>query len=186
MTLALRVLGLDGSRWRHVGPASFFNAVVYAVGASVVLALNRFGGLVVDTPRAFTRTTLVGVYGWLGLSLGIWLIATQGRALRAGTSSMTEHRTPLLTTISVGLAHLPILILDVVIFVAAGLFRVFGPGYIAAVFVFGFWFPALLVASTRYMYQLRLRHAAGIVVIPYLIWLATAGRHLLGQVQHLL
>ncbi|MFQ5556827.1 MAG: hypothetical protein ACE5GB_04880 [Acidimicrobiales bacterium] len=186
VTSTLRVLGLDRGRWARVGPAAFWPAAALAVGASALLALNRFGGLVVETPRAFARMTLVGVYGWLGLTLTVWLIGSRGRAQRDHDDPPWWSGSLQITLVAVGLAHLPLLVLGGVVLVSAGLFRILGPGLIVAIFVLSFWFPAALVTAARHTHRLSLRRAAAVVGMPYLLWLALVGRHLLGQIQHLL
>ncbi len=86
----------------------------------------------------------------------------------------------------VGFAHAAVLLLAVVILVAAGALQLFGLGQIVAVVVLGFWFPALLVAATSSLFDLDPPVGVAVVALPYAIWLATVGRHLLEQVQHLL
>lgn len=182
----LRVLGLDDTKWTRVGPASLSSALALAVAASVVMALNRFGGQLIDAPRSFVRLTLVGVWGWVGLAFAVWLIATPMpvSADQAGdppSSGSFRH-----TLAAVGFAHTPLLVLGLVIFVAAGLLQTLGPGLVVAVFVVGFWFPAVLTIATRHTHDLNPVRAASVVAVPYLMWLLVIGRHLLGQVQHLL
>jgi len=186
MMAATRSLGLDEARRSYVGPASLGSAVIRVVAASLLFALSRFGGLVIDSPRAFTRMTLVGVYGWIGLTAGVWLGAAVLNSV-TGQPDDAAQPVPLQHSSSaIGLAHMPLVILGVVIFAAGGLFELLGPGLVAAVFVLGFWFPAGLVVATRSAYQLSLARAAGVLALPYLVWLVIVGRHLMTQVQHLL
>jgi len=186
MMVATRSLGLDEARWSYVGPASLGSAAIRVVAASLLFALSRFGGLVLDSPRAFTRMTLVGVYGWLGLTAGVWLGVAVLGAVTGATNNAAQPPSLQHSGSAVGLAHMPLLILGVVIFAAGGLFEILGPGLVAAAFVLGFWFPAALVAATRSAYQLSLTRAAAVLALPYLLWLAIVGRHLMTQVQHLL
>jgi hypothetical protein len=178
-------LGLDRDRWVRLNRISLWTAMALVVAASVVLAWSRFGGVAVDAPQAFLRMVLVGVWGWLGLGAAIWLIV---RLARRSTRHAGQGRpAPLERTLAlVGFAHAPVLLLAVVILVAAGALQVFGLGQIVAVVVLGFWFPALLVAASSYLFDLGPLIGVAVVALPYGVWLATVGRHLLQQVQHLL
>jgi hypothetical protein len=83
------------------------------VGAGI-LALTRLGGLVVDAPRAVLRLMLVGVWGWVGLSVAIWLTIT-------ATSGSAGARPGLVHTLAIaGIAHAPVVALGMVVFVSAG------------------------------------------------------------------
>lgn len=186
MTFVAYALGLDRDRWVRLGRVSVWPAMVLVVAASVVLAWSRFGGLAVDAPRAFLRMVLVGVWGWLGLGSAIWLAA---RLLRsAGRLAGSGRSTPRLerTLAVVGFAHAPVLLLGVVIVIGAGALQLFGVGQVVAVVVFGFWFPALLVAAASHSFDLDPLRAIGVVSVPYALWLPFVGRHLLERVQHLL
>lgn len=177
---AVRVLGLDAVRWRRVGPGRLLGAGGLAVGASGLFALNRFGGVAVDEPRAFLRMALVGVWGWLGLGTVIWLIEVATRRLTA------DGDTLLRTVNIVGVAHGPVLTFGLIVLVSAGMLDFLGPGLIAAWFVFGAWFPAQLVVGVRQSTGSGLRAAMATAGVPYLLWLHFIGRHLLDRVQHLL
>ncbi|MDH4279359.1 MAG: hypothetical protein OEW83_14910 [Acidimicrobiia bacterium] len=85
-----------------------------------------------------------------------------------------------------GLAHLPLLVLGIVVFASVGLFDIVGPGLVVAVFVAGFWFPAGLVMAVAHVHRLSLIRAALVVALPYLFWLMTVGRHFHDRIQHLL
>ena len=185
MTFLSYALGLDRERWARLAAASLWPAMVLVLAASVVMAWSRFGGVAVDAPRAFLRMVLVGVWGWLGLAAAIWLIV---RLERRTTGLTGEGRpAPLERAIAVvGFAHAPLLLLAVVILVAAGALQIFGLGQIVAVVVLGFWFPALLVAASSHLFDLDPLTGVLVVALPYGIWLATVGRYLLQQVQHLL
>ena len=84
-----------------------------------------------------------------------------------------------------GLAHRPLVALAVLIQVLA-LFDPAGDiGGIAALVVFGFWMPAMLVSAVVWAYDQTLVRAITLAAIPYVLWLATAGRYLFIQVGHL-
>lgn len=116
VTSARRLLGIDDARWARVGPTSAWPAIAIAVAASVLMALNRFGGALVDAPRSFARLTLIGVWGWLGLGIMVWLFAAliTGHAPATTPGASLQH-----TLVVVGLAHTPLLLLGLAIFVAA-------------------------------------------------------------------
>ena len=181
---AQRALRLDEGRWRDVGPASFWPALGIATVASFAWSLNRFGGALVDEPRSFVRLGLLGIYGWIGLAVAIWAIA----AVVADDARALDEKPPsvLHSVAVVGLAHMPVVGLGGVVFIAANLAQVLGPGYVAAVFVLGLWFPAVLVAAAHHSFRLSIGRAALAALIPYLLWLLAIGSHLLGRIQHLL
>jgi len=185
VTFVSYALGLDRGRWVRLNRVSLWPAMALVVVASVVMAWSRFGGVALDAPRAFLRMVLVGVWGWLGLGAAIWLIAKLVRS-SAGLADQSRPAPIERTVALVGFAHAPVLLLAVVILVAAGALQVFGLGQIVAVVVLGFWFPALLVAASSSLFDLDPLIGVAVVALPYGIWLATVGRHLLQQVQHLL
>ena len=157
MTFASYALGLDRGRWVRLNRVSLWPAMALVVAAPVVMAWSRFGGVAVDAPRAFLRMVLVGVWGWLGLGAAIWLIA---KLVRSSTGLANQSRpAPIERTVAlVGFAHAPVLLLAVVI----------------------------LVAASSYLFDLGPLIGVAVVALPYGVWLATVGRHLLQQVQHLL
>ncbi len=175
--------GLHPQRWRTITPQMFFVGAFTVFGASVVLAFNRFGGLVFNSPQQFAQMLLFGIWGWLFLGTGIWVA---GRIVVDKVSSNADQPSLVKTLTTVGFAHRPVLILGAVLFISAGLLQVTGPGLVVAVVAFGVWFPALLTLSVQHSRYIELRDALVVVVIPYAIWLAVVGRHLLGQVAHLL
>ncbi len=178
MSRVLRSLGLDSVTWDRVGPSSLWSATAIVVVASALMALNRFGGLVTDAPRPFLRLTLVGVWGWIGLAAGVSITLR-----RVPSRAPTTLRT---TFAVVGLAHVPLLALAGVIFVAAVMFQLLGPGLAMAVIVLAIWFPALLIAGVRHTSHIAVGPAAAVIAAPYGAWLLVVGRHVVGQVEHLL
>ncbi len=186
MNAVPRILGLDAVKWARVGPGSIWSALTLVTTTSFLMALNRFGGLIVDTPRSFLRLMLVGVWGWLGLAGAIWLVEGAARTIGDGRDGGVSVPSLQMAVAAVGLAHTPVLALGLVILVAAGLLEILGPGFVSAVFVFAFWFPAVLSAATSHTLRLSPVHALLVVLVPYLLWFAIIGRHLLDRVQHLL
>jgi hypothetical protein len=180
VTTAVRLLGLERSRWRRVGPESLWSAAGLVLVGAGILALTRLGGLVVDAPRAVLRLMLVGVWGWVGLSVAIWLTIT-------ATSGSAGPRPGLVHTLAIaGIAHAPVVALGVVVFVSAGVLDLLGPGMVTAWFVFAFWFPAMLVTGAAAGLHRSVPVAAASVAAPYLVWLVVVGRHVLDRIGHLL
>lgn len=158
----------------------------FAAGAATVavaaglLSLNRFGGLAGTAPRAFTRLALVVVWGWVGLCAFVWL--TDGRTWRQGSK-----RSHLVRTLdAVGRAHLSLIGLAAVLFVAAGALRLRWPGLVAAVVVFGWFFPRSIVAWAADVRGVSLARATVAVAPAYVVWVVTVGRHLQVQLGHLI
>ncbi len=161
----------------------FFVAAFTTFGASVVLAFNRFGGLFLNSPQQFVQMLLYGIWGWIVLGTALWVM---GGAVVARVGSNADQPTLVTTLTTVGFAHRPVLMFGAVLFVSTGLFQVNGPGLVAAIVAFGLWFPALLTLSVQYSRYIATREAFAVVAIPYALWLAVVGRHLIGQVAHLL
>jgi hypothetical protein len=151
-------------------------AAVNAIGAYVILAFDRFGFQAFQSPRGPTRLLLIGVYGWLGLTATIWLVARR-------RGSIVEYGTLLQY---VGYAHVPMMFVAIILQMAAVTLRWFGPGLVAGLFSLGFWFPALLVGGTRKAYDVSTSSAIGIIAAPYALWLATVAVVLFVQLAHLL
>jgi len=184
MSLRLDWLGIDQARWNRVGPQSVWSAAATVTLASTLLALNRFGGLATTEPRPFVKLALIGVWGWIGLALAVWIL---GSLLADAGGQRGSLVTSLIrTAAAVGLAHAPIIALTVVVFVAADMMQLFGPGLVTAVIVFAVWFPAWLLAGTRSALRISLPRATAAVALSYGAWLHVVGRHLLGQIVHLL
>ena len=178
-----RALGLDHERWAQLTPLSLWPAIASVVAAFVLLAFVRFGSLAADAPRAFLRLMLVGVYGWLGLGVAIWVL---GEVVRRATSPSSSVLPLHSMFAAVGLAHRPLVALGMVVLVAGGLFDLLGPGLVMAAFVAGFWFPAILVVSVAHVQSLSPIGAASVVALPYGLWLLTVGNHFHDRIQHLL
>lgn len=175
--------GLHPARWRTISAEMFFVGGFTVFGASVVLAFNRFGGLLFNSPQQFVQMLLYGIWGWLFLGTGIW---AAGRIVVARVGSNADQPTLLKALTSVGFAHRPVLVLGAVLFISTGLLQVNGPGLVVAVIALGVWFPTLLALSVQHSRYIELRDACVVVAVPYALWLAIIGRHLISQVAHLL
>lgn len=174
---------LHPQRWRSITADMFFVGAFTVFGASLVLAFNRFGGLLVNSPQRFAQLLLFGVWGWLLLGAGIWFA---GRVVVDRVGSNADQPSLVKTLTSVGFAHRPVLMLGAVLFISTGLLQITGPGLVVAVIVFGVWFPALLTLSVQHSRYIELQDALMVVVVPYVLWLLIVGRHLVNQVAHLL
>lgn len=154
------------------------SAAIVGVAAGL-LSLNRFGGLAAQAPRAFTRLGLVVVWGWIGLSLMIWMFDAAVGALRPARARFEQ------IAVDVGRAHLPLAGLAIVLFVAAGALQLRWPGLIASLIVFGWWFPAGLVGAARPDADAPIGRYLVTTLAAYALWVAAVGRHLDHQLGHL-
>lgn len=150
-------------------------AVVVIAGAA--LALSRFGGLSLTAPRAFTRLALVVVWGWIALSVAIWLLESLVRRRSLSRQGVRA------TLVSAGRAHLSLIGLGVVVFFASVALRTRWPGLLASIGVLGWWFPAALIGIPSMPDSWSRRVA--IIAPAYAGWLLTVGRHLHQQLGHL-
>lgn len=185
MNALARWLRVDDERWLGVTPRSLPTGAVVAVFAAVVIAFDRFGGASFQGFRAFTRLVLVGVWGWIGLGVGIALVGLIGS--RLVPSRVGERQPSVQVAIAgAGLAHVPVLVFGGVIFFSAGALDILGPGGVTAVVVFLVWFPATLVAATRHTNDADVAASLVMTAPVYGVWWLLAGSHLLDQVRHLL
>lgn len=181
-----RLLRLDAERWRAVDRDALWTAAAIVTVASFLLALTRFGGLVGTEPRSFVRLALVGIWGWIGLAALLW-VAGNVAVRRPPSASIGPRDTSVRRIFAVaGLAHVPVLGFAGMLFVAAMLFRLLGPGTVAAVVVFAGWLPATLLVGVRAVFGLDPSAAVAVVGVSYAAWYLTVGRYLLEQVGHLL
>ena len=186
MSATVRWQDRTSLRWDFLGPSSVWSAIAFVLVASFLMALNRFGGLAVTEPRSVLRLALVGIWGWLGLAVGIWMVAgllsraAQEPARHSASASLQ------LTLAMVGWAYLPIAALGVVVLFAAGLMQLLGPGLVVGVFVVGVALPVALATGAQQVYGLSLVRAVAVVAVPYSIWLFVVARHVFIQLRHLL
>lgn len=179
LSAAPRVLGLDRGRWSHVGSGTLTAATAWVIVASVFLALDRFGGLATSEPRSFVRLALVGVWGWLGISLVAWVVVS----FPVGRSR--AHPTPRSVLAVVGVAHVPMVWLAATLFLAAGALQLLWPGFVMAVFVLAIWFPASLFRGLQVGCGLSVGRALVATAVSYAAWSAVIGRELQAQLGHL-
>jgi hypothetical protein len=181
MNLVDRSLGPLQDRWTAVRPGSEWAGAAVVAVAWGLIALSRLGGLAVDAPRALTRLTVVGVWGWLALAVAIWMIAGCVAPVHR-----LDVRALQVTLAVVGLAHTPIIVLASVVLIAAGALRVLGPGLVVAVVSLVAVMPLALITGVDHVFGLGTRRAAATVLVPYAAWLAVIALPSLEQIEHLL
>jgi hypothetical protein len=175
-----RLLGLDREKWERVGEGSLTSAAALVVVASFLLALNRFGGLVIDEPRSFVRLVLVGVWGWIGMAVVATAVLVVSGSARGGSG-----RTLRATLAVIGAAHVPLIWASVMLFLGAGMLQLLWPGLIMVVLVFAFWFPAAVGIGLRVSCGARVGVAVAATAVSYAAWVTVVGRHLYDQLAHL-
>ena len=175
-------LRIDAGTWSRVGAATLPNRTLTVAAAFALASWNRFGAQGFFEPRAILRMLITGIWGWLALSLVLWVIARRvDEELRSDPVTSMQR-----TVASVTVAHFPLIILGFYIATFGAFIRTPVPGTILAVAVFAVWIPRLLVRAFQHVAEVDVRTAAGAIVVPYLLWLATIGRWLFIQVGHLL
>lgn len=175
-TLA-RALRIDGGTWYWLeSEASWAGSIAIMLGAYLILAFDRFGWP--DFALGPTaQWMVVGVVGWLWLALAPWLtVAMSDRPVGSLRSVL----------VLVGHAHLPLLLVAVVIQVVTVNFNVTGVALLPAAFVAVFWMPAMLVGAVSAALELEARRAIALATVPYLLWVALLGRPLWDQLAHLM
>ena len=177
MTTLTRVLQLHEDRWRWLEDrASPAGAAAVVIGSYLVFAFDRFGWPDFAV-RPTARLLLTGFYGWVGLAVAGWAIARLGLSVSAPLRDFVRL---------VGHAHLPLLVVGLLIQVVSVMFAVEGVAMGPALFVAAFWLPALLVAAVAAAADLSYRRAALVVVVPYLVWAGVVGRWVWRLLGHLL
>ena len=178
LTSTARVLRFDTSAWqRLVKTGTLAGAGLVVAGAYLLLAFDRFGIQGFVEARATTRLLLSGLYGWLGLAVGTWLVARL---------AWQEQRPfePVLRLF--GHAHVPLLFVAVAIQFVSVALRLTDVVLWLALFVVFVWMPAQLLAATEISLGLEKRQSALAVLGPYVAWLLVVGRWLETQFGHLL
>jgi len=125
LTAVTRLLRLDREGWeRSAAAGSAGGAFALVIGAYALLAFDRFGMQAFTAPRASFRLVLIGLYSWICLTGSAWLLARIILEVKV--------RFGLLLTLY-GYAHLPLLVIGLVIQVLSVGIRVQGPALILAV-----------------------------------------------------
>jgi hypothetical protein len=125
---------------------------------------------------------LTGVYGWIALTVAIWLIAQRRELSVPDTPLYSLQR----AATSVTVAHFPLIILGMYIATFGAFIRTPAPCTILASAVFAVWIPVLLGRALQHLTDIDRSRALALIVVPYALWLAWIGRYLNDQVGHLL
>lgn len=178
LTSAARVFRFDEAGWRRLVVTSTMAGAALVVGGSyVLLAFDRFGVQGLVEARATVRMLLTGVYGWIGLAGGAWLIA------RLAWQAETPFE-PVLRLF--GHAHIPLLIVAAAIQFVSVTLQFTGVVLWLALPVVFFWIPAQMVAAAEVALNLERTQAVLVVLGPYVAWVLIVGRWLETQIGHLL
>lgn len=167
------------SRWNAVTELQLRWAIATVLGSWFLLSWGRFGLQGLAAPRALTQFMLVGVYGWIGMSAGLWVLGAID-ARRQGQGLPDPARVLQL----VGLAHQPLVVLGVVIQVAQLIPAALVPT-VAATIILAAWLPAMLVAVARALFDWSIPFGVGATVLVYGGWFLGTGRFLIERVGHL-
>lgn len=177
MKTVLRTLRLDDFRWYWLESESTrVGSSAMVIGTFLLLAFNRLGWPDFAF-RATMRFVLIGLYGWLGLSLATFVVVRL--VLRRSGPFTTNLRL-------VAHTHLPLLVVAIVMQVTSVSLDLGGLAHWPAVFAAVFWMPAMLAAALCAWTDLKRSQAVLSTVVPYLVWAATVGRFLWNQLEHLL
>jgi hypothetical protein len=175
---AAYTLRLNRRRWEDIETDSLGRPILIVVGTWLLLAWARFGSHSISSPRALTRYVLVGVYGWIGLSVLFWLVGRIQTAPGSGTHGMVA------AAIRVGQVHQPLAIGGLIIQIIQILPT--GPvtGIIALASVS--WMGGQLIGAMAAHQQRPVFSVAGPTMLAWLPWLATAGFYLWHRLGHLI
>ncbi|MFT7475892.1 MAG: hypothetical protein ACI81L_002838, partial [Verrucomicrobiales bacterium] len=100
-------LRIDNGTWSRVQAETLPRRSLTVVAAFALAAWNRFGAQAVLGPRSPVRMILIGTYGWILLTLVIWLIAQRREFSVPGTPLYSLQR----AATSLTVAHFPLIIL---------------------------------------------------------------------------
>lgn len=175
-------LRLTRQRWDDIEVDSLGRPAAIVVGGWVILAWGRFGTQIFNGLRPATRFVLVGLYGWLGLTLVLWLIQRWRARVTDQPSNPAGDVLRLLT--KVGQAHLPL--------VFGGLtlqFLQVAPHsplntIVGAVIII--WMGGQLVGAVASSERRSLGSVAAPTLLVWALWLATAGWYLEMRLGHLI
>jgi hypothetical protein len=177
VTVAARALRLDQPTWHRLSlMATPAGGGLIVLGAYLMFAFDRFGWPDFAL-RPTARLMLTGLYGWMALAGASWIIARFVFGFRPSLSVVLR-----LT----GHAHLPLLLVAVLIQLVAVALNRTGLALWPALFSGAFWMPAMLISATRSATELSLRQAMVAAGVPYLAWVVVVGRPLWILLEHLL
>gem|GEM_PF-1435006 len=175
-------LRTDVGTWTRIQVEMLPRRMLTVVAAFALAAWNRFGAQGFLGPRAPIRMLMVGLWGWLALSIIVWLIARRfDEDLRNDPLYGIQRAAASMTV-----THFPVIILGMYMATFGAFIRTPIPGFILAVAVFAGWIPALYIRAMKHLTDVDTKTAAMAMAIPYALWLATVGRYLWQLVGHLI
>lgn len=192
MTRFMNFLRVDHYTWVRVIPQALPRRVVTVVGAFVLAAWNRFGAQAALGPRAPVRMILTGIYGWLAWSILVWLLAAWVSSRTEGPDDRPDAKVTLdvlsfqRAAVAMTVPHFPLIIVGFYIATFGSFIRSPIPGIVIVVIAFAVWIPALVIRAFQHLTDINRPIAAGLMLLPYLLWLGTIGRYLFNQVGHLI
>ena len=173
-----RLFRSDTASWSRLTVTSTLpGAAVVVLGSYLLLAFDRFGLQGFTEARATIRMLLTGVYGWLGLAVGAWLIAR-----------FAWQKEPSLEPVVrlFGHAHIPLLVVAAAIQFISVTLQTTGVVLWVALPAVLLWMPAQMLAAARVSLDLERPQAVLAVLGPYVAWVVIVGRWLETQLGHLL
>ena len=179
------LLRLGEGRWALAMAPWSRSPVVVPIATAVAMAWTRFGGLVFSDIRALVCFILVGVYGWLGLGLLLWLVVLAVRRSRPHEVPDDAVVTPGRFVRISGYAHVPLLITAFGLAFVAGLLDVVFVGIWFLIAGMVLWMPAMVTAGVLHAGAARSPlQAAAIAAGPILLWLLTVGWWMASRLSH--
>ncbi len=178
---SLYFLRVSPDRWDDMEIDHLGRPAATVLGAWALLAWARFGPQLIDDMRAVLRFVLVGVYGWLALSVLIFLAL---RVLNRRTDGLDP--TPLsleATTAKVGLAHQALAVGGF----AMQIFQILPFPIVTSVIAVTsvIWMGAQLTGAVASLQQRQWLATAPLAMTAWLAWLAVIGTYLWSRLGHL-
>ncbi len=167
-------LRLNRRRWDDMEIDSLGRPAATVVGAWLLLAWARFGPQLIGDLQAVVRFVLVGVYGWLALSLAIYLF------------DRLRGRRPNLETIvaKIGLAHQALAVGGFAIQIV----QILPLPILATIVGVGsvLWMGGQLAAAITSLRQTSWIGSAPVAIAAWVGWLAVIGTYLWSRLGHLI
>ena len=166
---------LDKTTWDTIEYQEVPGRILTVIFAYAILVWNRFGLLTFTAPKAPARLFLVGIYSWLALAAVVWLASRWHRQVRWRDAA-----------IATAIAHVPLIGMAFFMAIVVGFARWTGPGVFVAIFVVGWWMPALLFRAFRDLVGMEPPKALLAAIGLQALWIVGPGLFLHSQVGHLL
>ncbi len=183
---SLYFLRISRDRWDDMEIDHLGKPTATVVGSWTLMAWVRFGPQLIDDIRAVARFVLVGVYGWLALSLLIYLAAR----FVAGRLSAQQESGPVgappgleATVAKVGLAHHALAVGGFAIQILQILPIALLTSLVAVASVI--WMGGQVVAAVASLQQRRWIDSTPAALTAWLAWLAIVGTYLWDRLGHI-